>query len=391
MDRQHGRSSIEPQLHWAGQRVVFTGRLSALTRHEARRLVVDQGGECSSGVTRQTTCLVVGTLRWPLNKKGRLTRKIERAQWLSQQGCGVELVDEGTFLVRSGISDTDQHQRRLYSLGDMEAVLEFSRDRLRGLLRAGWIEPVEQRHGVPLFRFEDIRRLKTLIRLLESGITWQRVRRSLLRLRQLLPTMSAALEHLPAVDTWGSRLVMRSPDGRLCEWSGQQLFDFADADADADENHVTIVSMPTDWYAEALVQESQGNLAAAIAAYEQLLLQEGPDDDVCFRLANALYAAGRHDAAVERFRQAVELAPEFVEAWNNLGNVLGQLRRLDEAIAAYRQAVALDPGWADARFGLADLLDESGHVADAAEHWRQLLDPSVDFEYARYARSRLAR
>jgi tetratricopeptide (TPR) repeat protein len=387
MDRQEETRETVPNLPWTGQRVAFTGRLTALTRQEARRLVLRCGGQVSTDVTRGTTTLVVGTVRLPLNKKGRLTRKIQRAQLHGQRGRPVEILDEATFMARSGVAATEGQHRTLYSLGDMERVLGLSRDRLRGLLRGGLIEPVEYRQGVPLFRFEQVRRLKTLIGLLEAGVTLKRVRRSLLRLNQLLPVASAAIESLQLVDRWGRRLVMRFPDGSLRDTSGQQMFDFA---ALSDDD-VTTVPLPRDRYAEALALESQGDLAAAIAAYEQLLLHDGPDDEVCFQLANVLYRVGRFEAACERFRQAVELEPDFAEAWNNLGNVLGQLGRQAEAVEAYRCAVSLDPGWADARFGLADLLDEAGRQAEAAEHWRQLLDPAVDPEYARYASSRLAR
>jgi tetratricopeptide (TPR) repeat protein len=384
MDRQQTARQLRPALPWAGQRVAFSGRLGSLTRQEARQLVLTCGGDVSAGVSRTTTCLVVGTVRWPLNKKGRLTRKIERAQLLNQTGRHVEILDEATFMSRSGVSATDSQSRRLYSLGDMELVLGRSRERLRGLLRAGWLQPVEHQQGVPLFRFEDVRRLKTLLGLLQAGVTLQQVRRSLLRLRQMLPAAMEGIDGLQLVENWGSRLVMRLPGGSLQEWSGQQMFDFASLEDDS-----ATVTLPRDLYAEAVSLEAQDDLNGAISAYEQLLLAEGPDGEVCFRLANALYGAARHEAACERFRQTVELEPDFAEAWNNLGNVLGQLGRFTEAVEAYRRAVSLDPDWADARYGLADLLDESGQATEAAEHWHQLLDPAIDPEYARYARSRL--
>jgi tetratricopeptide (TPR) repeat protein len=386
MDRQQDTAATRPDQPWAGQRVALTGRLSSLTRQEARRLVERCGGAVSTGVTCATTCLVVGTVRWPLNKQGRLTRKIQRAQLLSQRGRPIQILDEAAFLIRSGVTKADAQERRLYSLGDLENVLGLSRDRLRRLLRAGWFEPVERRQGVPLFRFEEVRRLKAFLGLLESGVTLQRVRRSLLRLRQLLPDAAEAIESLQLVECWGRRLVMRLPEGTLHDWTGQQLFDFAALDEDR-----ATVPLPRDLYAEALVLESQGDPAGAIACYEQLLLRDGPDAEVCFLLANALFQIRRCEAAAERFRQAVEMEPEYAEAWNNLGNVLGELGRYAEAVECYRCAVSLDPDWTDARFGLADLLDESGRQSEAAEHWRCLLSPPVDPEYAHYARSRLAR
>jgi hypothetical protein len=41
-----------------------------------------------------------------------------------------------------------------------------------------------------------------------------------------------------------------------------------------------------------------------------------------FSLGNVLFGLGQHGQAAERYRQAVELDHNFVEAWSNLGNIL---------------------------------------------------------------------
>src|SRR5690606_16584771 len=103
MDRHQNSAASPPNQYWAGKRVALTGRLSSLTRREARGLILQGGGEVSSGVTRTTDCLVVGTVRWPLNRKGRLTRKLQRAQIFTQRGSTIEILDETAFLARSGL------------------------------------------------------------------------------------------------------------------------------------------------------------------------------------------------------------------------------------------------------------------------------------------------
>ena len=50
-----------------------------------------------------------------------------------------------------------------------------------------------------------------------------------------------------------------------------------------------------------------------------------------------------HAEAVEQFRAALRLRPEFAMAQNNLGIVLRELGQTDEALDAFRAAVALDP------------------------------------------------
>ena len=44
--------------------------------------------------------------------------------------------------------------------------------------------------------------------------------------------------------------------------------------------------------------------------------------------------------------------PEFVEAFNNLGNIYKELKLLDRAIDCYKNAVAINPEFADGYFNI---------------------------------------
>ncbi len=377
----HGSDTTERP--WQDQRVAFTGRLGSLTRREALALLTRCGGQFSASVTRSTTTLVVGTLRWPLDRRGRLTRKLQRARLLQQQGDSIEVINEDQFLDRALPSHARQSDPFHYLLSDLERILGMTRDRLRSFLRTGLIEPAQQENGVPLFRFQDLQRIRHLVHLLDQGASVQQVRRSLQRLSSLYPWVGNAADGLKWIAAWGPEVVLRSPEGALLLPNGQRLFDF-----DA-TNEPTTVSLPRDLYAEAVGWEAEQNWEGAIAAYEALLQQEGEDAEVRFQLGNARYANHQLEEAAREFRQAVTLDRRYVEAWNNLGNVLAQLGRHSEAIIAYSTAVKLDPQWTDARFGLADVLDESGQTAQAAKHWRMLAMTSIGHEYADYARQRL--
>ena len=47
-------------------------------------------------------------------------------------------------------------------------------------------------------------------------------------------------------------------------------------------------------------------------------------------------------------RRAIAAKPDFYEAHSNLGNALHALKRFDEAVVAYRHAIELNPNYADA-------------------------------------------
>lgn len=55
---------------------------------------------------------------------------------------------------------------------------------------------------------------------------------------------------------------------------------------------------------------------------------------------------GKRDVAgaIERLNKAVELAPRFVGAWNNLGTIAYQTRRYEDAEKYFRKALTINPG-----------------------------------------------
>ena len=61
---------------------------------------------------------------------------------------------------------------------------------------------------------------------------------------------------------------------------------------------------------------------------------------------------GRTGEAIEQFRQAVALKPDFAVARVDLGNALAESGRLDAAIEQYRQALAIKPDYSAARQNL---------------------------------------
>ncbi|HXX92872.1 MAG TPA: BRCT domain-containing protein, partial [Planctomycetota bacterium] len=68
----------------AGQVVVFTGGLDRMTRDEAKRLVLENGGRSADSVSKSVTLVVAGP---------GAGSKLEKAAKL-----GITVIDEGAFL-----------------------------------------------------------------------------------------------------------------------------------------------------------------------------------------------------------------------------------------------------------------------------------------------------
>src|SRR5205085_2276455 len=73
------------------------------------------------------------------------------------------------------------------------------------------------------------------------------------------------------------------------------------------------------------------------------------------------------------YRRAIELAPKFPDAWNNLGTCLRELKRSEDAIAAYRTALELRPNDPETLDNLALALKDLEKYEEAAATLRAAL------------------
>ncbi|WP_374446687.1 tetratricopeptide repeat protein [Stella sp.] len=98
----------------------------------------------------------------------------------------------------------------------------------------------------------------------------------------------------------------------------------------------------------------------------------GPGDPARLAAVGDLFMAARAWAdAAAAYRAALDLRPDAMAAWNNLGGALRELGRLPEADEAYRRALALDPGRYEAWANLAATLSRAGSTDEAIAAWER--------------------
>jgi len=76
---------------------------------------------------------------------------------------------------------------------------------------------------------------------------------------------------------------------------------------------------------------------------------------VCNNLGNALVLTGRTSEAIDQYKQALRINPNYADAHGNLGAALGQMGRISEAIEQVKAALRINPYYIDARNNLAKL------------------------------------
>jgi predicted TPR repeat methyltransferase len=101
-------------------------------------------------------------------------------------------------------------------------------------------------------------------------------------------------------------------------------------------------------------------------------------------MAVRLEREGFYEHGAQSYRDALEIAPELVDAHVGLGTCLRLLDRPEEARAAFEDALALEHGSVEANFALANLLRARGDLAESAERYRRVLAAAPEHAEARY-------
>ncbi len=83
-----------------------------------------------------------------------------------------------------------------------------------------------------------------------------------------------------------------------------------------------------------------------------------------YNLARNLHEHGKYEEAVEYYRLAIELKPDYCHAYNNLGVVLCLMGQYEESEAAYRQALEIE-NYFNPHNNLGDLYLRLGRLEEA--------------------------
>lgn len=131
--------------------------------------------------------------------------------------------------------------------------------------------------------------------------------------------------------------------------------------------------------------QEAGRADAARQTLEWLVRQNPASVRGRNKLGEYYFAADEPDAAVEQFRAALLVEPDFVPARLGLAHVLTRTGRHDEGQREYETVLAEHPASVPAHRGLAISLAAQGRMAPAAEHFAVVIELAPDDRRARLA------
>jgi tetratricopeptide (TPR) repeat protein len=285
----------------------------------------------------------------------------------------------------------------------MARIVKVSPRRLRYWQRTQLIDSRSTDHDEDGYAFRDLVVLRAIVSLLNKGIPLQRIRRNLDTLRGRLPDLDDPAAALRLWSEDSDRLVVRHA-GRLEEAGGQLLLEFETEEARTDEPVSSLLAYePTvdrsgpsasddavAWFEKGCELDAESeSWSKAIEAYERALELDPDYADAYCNLGAVRYNQGKRAEARRAFEACLARAADHVEANFNIANVLEEDGNDAAALAHYRRALTADPLYPDLHINLALLYEKIGRPRPAHEHWRRYLQLDGQGSWAEVARARL--
>jgi len=137
---------------------------------------------------------------------------------------------------------------------------------------------------------------------------------------------------------------------------------------------------------------SRANRLSAALKWAEGLLASAPNDASALTLVGEVYQTqGKHEQAIQYFKQAIRESPTSWRAYWQLGQCYAQAGRLEDAARQYRAGLGRQPRATVLMRALADVYEQQGKIDDAIREWERVLEVSAPGSgTAREAEQRLA-
>ena len=283
-----------------------------------------------------------------------------------------------------------------YNMGQVARLFSLHESRLRYWAQTGLVGPSVRRGGRFYFTFRDLINVRAVVELLKAGLSVQRVREQLVKLRASLDQEDQDIAGL-RICSDGDSVVAIADGVAYKPDSGQVVMNFAVASlssqiakihamapreqrpkADppqAQNGGKTIDSMTAyQLFLSAGAAEDRGRTRQAEALYKQALVREPSLAPALTNLGNLYFRRGEMEEARSAYEQALEFEPSQPEARFNLANLWESLGETDTAIAELKRVCQLAPNFADAHYNLGVLLSRVGGHSQARNHLERYLE-----------------
>ena len=124
-----------------------------------------------------------------------------------------------------------------------------------------------------------------------------------------------------------------------------------------------------------------GKLDEAIDAFKKAISIKPDYADAYNNMGNALKGQGKLEEAIEAYDKVLSIKPD-TEAYYNMGNALKEQRKLEEAVEAFKKAISIKPDYAAAYNNMGTTLKDQGKPDEAIEAYKKAISIKPDYAEA---------
>ena len=128
-----------------------------------------------------------------------------------------------------------------------------------------------------------------------------------------------------------------------------------------------------------IVLEEVGKISDALASCERAIELDPNYAEAYNNRGSILEKLGRSEEAIASYQKALSIKPDYAESHNGIGIVYRALGKIDEALVSWQKAIELEPDYADAFSNLGIALNLLGQFDDAISKHRKALQLKPDF------------
>ena len=132
--------------------------------------------------------------------------------------------------------------------------------------------------------------------------------------------------------------------------------------------------------------EKLDKLVEAMACFDKAVELQPNYAEAYSNRGNTLQKLGHLQEALASLDQAILLKPDFAEAYANRGNVFQELGQLVEAMTCFDKAISLKPDLAGLYVNRGNAFKELGHLPEALASLDQAIELKPDYAEAHYIR-----
>ena len=118
---------------------------------------------------------------------------------------------------------------------------------------------------------------------------------------------------------------------------------------------------------------------AAIKYYKKALEIKPDYAEAYYNMGIALKDNGDLDAAINSYKKALEIKSDYVGAYFNTGNILKDTGDLEAAIDSYKKALEIKPDYAEAYNNIGLVLKDKGDLEEAINSYKKALEIKPDY------------